>query len=423
MFRKEKFLNPHLHKLEVNRIQTMLRRNIENIKKRKFVTESPFEYTPQEKARRIQNRGMVNLLRITHDNVKISRKIYETMTSTKGDDCVGTGSPPNHGKLIAYEKIRDNSNKRNYMKVTIENLELLKRLKESKSVYKKSKLLSKEFNRIEELTRICEFPLIIETPSPEMTKQLQSKLVSDQKWSIHKNSKLKITLKKNNLVRKRMNKNMRLVKSAEKNRSKKLYKRTTYVSKDNNRVPNSFQKLKANKSVCNTQYISSKVKENVPQNKNLSKNTKQKKRFKNKIVPEKGYSKSSKVIYHDVRQINPSPKNKKKKIRRGKKETKNYLKLPKIHENSTKLSKFGSDLKQTRKSTGLQIIIVNNDTKTDLLNSRISVDSIKKLNPENIFKLDDSSERLATSSCYTTDQQNLGDKKKEDFNEFEINKE
>ena len=163
MFRQEKRLNKYLHNLEVERRQRYLRQNLQRIKNRKQRKEGPFMFSSLEKKRRMVNRERKRLLQITWDNLKISRKIHEMMVCERNKHELGTRVVKNY-REVDHRAIRQAHKKRDLMRTTFENLNLLHRLEGSKSHYETRKIMEGEQARLAKLEMVCEFPLVIEKP-------------------------------------------------------------------------------------------------------------------------------------------------------------------------------------------------------------------------------------------------------------------
>ena len=124
---------------------------------------APFMFTSTDQKRRAENRERKLHLRVSAQNMKISKKIFEMMNSDRNLKELGKTNFRNYNE-VDYRRLQRARQRRQMMRITFENLSLLQKLEMSKSLYSKKRLMSKEIERIEKLERVCEFPLVVERP-------------------------------------------------------------------------------------------------------------------------------------------------------------------------------------------------------------------------------------------------------------------
>ena len=398
MFRREEYINKHLYQVEISRRQGYLKENLERIKNRKQKRKIPFMFSSIDKKRRMQNRERRRLVQISTDNMKISKKINEMMCTRYLKKSLGTFQKKLY-KEINYMEIRQYKKQQNLMRITLENLNMMKRLEVSKSYYERQKLLNQEKDRLAKLAMVCEFPLVIEKNVLKEKSFNEDSFLNNSLNDFVARKVKKIFLKKEE--------DIRMAKSADKFREKKKKTCKRFFSKGKVKIK---KKKKIRNLICN-----GKENQNKDINNNFSPNEsrlpermkprfnlentkkKPKKKYrKTKFRPKKSSIKPEMLFHKSIYSKKIMPKKSKKTSNLKKKQ----LKLPSIstqqgntgrisYKNQIKsdLSKVSSSKSKTDKlmlsSNGLiedkpedRVLQTNDIESTEILISDDSFDDI-----------------------------------------------
>lgn len=414
MFRKEKVLNKHLHQKELERKKDLLNKNLEYIKNRKHLISKPFMFLSADKQKRLEIKERDRLIKISSDNLKISKKIKNLMKFNSCSKNLGTF----HKKLyneVNFKEINEGRRQRSLMKINFENFNLLKKIELSTSCYKKNEFLQKERERLNKLKMVCEFPLILNKPD-------DPDLYNNNSQYIFQIPQKRKTLNKIN------KKQSKLVKSNKKNSKVKKIKKQKLMKNNHNTSTNNTNDIKSSnemkprfnissllnnneksQKVCRkTSFKQKKAKFDIPETPNEeSQKVFRKTCFKNKetrfevpqipneesqkVFRKTGYFGKSmrdsgrvEVIYHKKSKFSDVKKKKKAKSKSVKKKK---LKLPKINtkqDETTPSVKIISKRKQSE-----QLINEINNQEENINNKIPEIPNEDILNSESNDSLED----------------------------------
>lgn len=332
MFRKEKVLNKHLHKKEIQRRRDILDKNLVTIKNRKMNFQTPFMFSSQDKQKRLEIRERERLIKILSDNSKISLKINHLMNHNSLSNHLGTY----HKKLykdVNFKEIKKEKRQRSLMRITKENFNLLRKIDNSSSYYKKNDFIKNEKERLNKLKMVCEFPLILKKPEEtfqESQKQVFQTILIPNITSKRKKKQKKLNKKKKKKIHKTQKESLMNKENLKKNQlSNNLNNDPIFYSKD--RInPKSKKNMKPRFEVRNSQD-------------KIFKNKYRKTCYKDKSCRKSG---RTEVIYHTKNKEKTKPK--KMSTFKHKQQINQTEKLPKIQnikniqKNNMKTPKFKS---------------------------------------------------------------------------------